>query len=136
LNDKDYDDFDTYVSKKGYEYATSLNDEISESRFYNFKRESSNNKAKYWIRYFRYFEGQTNAKTNISWQTARQNDYVLIKDQTKSSGFKPVETGNYEETIYSTYQKGKIEVQPYSGNTKNGFGDITSTYEINVSILR
>lgn len=94
------------------------------------------NKAEYWIRYFRYFEGQTNAKTNIFWQTARQNDYVLIKDQIKSSGFKLVETGNYEETIYSTYRKGKIEVQLYSGNTKNGFGDITSTYEINVSILR
>lgn len=136
INYKNYDDFDTYVTKKGYEYSITDNDALSENRSYSFKRGGFDNKAEYWIKYFKYYDGKTDSKTNVSWQTSKRTDYINIKNQIKSLGFKFIETKKDETTICIIYRKGKIEVQLYLGSAENTGGEMANYYEINVSILR
>jgi hypothetical protein len=125
LNDKDTEEFDTFVTKKNYSYFDTKTSDYSEKVSYNYERDNFSTKATYWI-----------SKTSVSWQTNYQKHYLSFKTQLKASGYKVFKTGTFNGALYTEYRKGKIEVTLFSINTENETGGKDITYEISVGRLR
>src|SRR5438093_8830889 len=80
LNNANWDDFDTYVTSKGYEYYTTEDKYYSETRAYAYKQ-SASSKAGYFIAKS-IFKQYTKKMT--SFQTTKKDEYLAIKNQLKT----------------------------------------------------
>lgn len=136
LNDKDTEEFDTYVTKKNYSYYDTKTSDNSEKVSYNYERDNFSTKATYWISKTVYTDEYYSSKTSVSWQTNYQKHYLSFKTQLKASGYKVFKTGTFNGALYTEYRKGKIEVTLFSINTENETGGKDITYEISVGRLR
>lgn len=131
-NNIDY--FDTYVTKKGYEYFDVEQRNSAEKRSYSFGRDSYSNKAKYWISFIQYAE-TSDEICYVSWSTDRKH-YINIKEQMQANGFKFLKTEKSDDKVYNVYKKGKIQIQLWLGTISSTDGNKQNNYEIDVSLFR
>jgi hypothetical protein len=121
------DDFDTFVTSKGYTFSEKEKEDNHES--FTYKSTQKGVKGNY-IEMSIYYP--TNEKF-ISFETRNSQHYLNIKSQLKARGFKFIKTeeGNNGAVILY-YQKGDIKVNLASGQD----GDISkgkyTYYEISV----
>lgn len=136
LNNKSYDEFDTYVTKKNYEFYNTEDDGICEKHSYTLNRDSYSDKATYWISISKYYATGTESKSTVTWVTKYLKHYLSFKEQLKASSYKVQKTDTYKGALYTVYRKGKIEVTLFSVNSENEMGGKITSYEISVDILR
>lgn len=121
------DDFDTFVSAKGYVFIGKEDDSKKKGVNYAFDYHSSNGVANKFITLYSYYQGY---KTLLNYQTLSKTEYVNIKKQIKALGFNLVESGpftnkNGETSNHLMYQKGKAEISIFTAFNR---------YEINYSV--
>lgn len=110
LNFKNVDAIDTFVVNKGYEYSESKDDVNFNNRKYNYNR-GTKNKAEYWLQYSVFLSPNSLIKNMVTWQTLKREDYIAIKNQLKTSGFKFIDSKKLDSAaITYNYSKGKIIV--------------------------
>ena len=80
----DWDDFDTYVTSKGYEYYKTEDDDFAETKAYSYDQ-ARNSKAVYFIAKSVYKKTFTKM---VAFQTVKKTEYLAIKEQLKTVGFK------------------------------------------------
>ena len=123
------DDFDTYVTKKGYIYNSETDGEFSSGTHYTFLVDGA--KRYYVTKYFP-------KKKNYYWvnfQTASSSTYLKIKEELKNSGYAQIDKGTINGSTYFTYRKEGKEVTLISESETNEYSNKTSViYEIGVSV--
>jgi hypothetical protein len=112
------DDFDTYVTSKGFIFEEVDNKESYEGVSYALNLNEYDSKATKFIElYQRYYD----YKYAIYYQTLDKNEYLNIKNQIKSLGFILEDSGPSEyngKTSYKFfYKKGKTKIHIYSRAT-------------------
>jgi hypothetical protein len=127
INNYKMDDFDTYVTQKGYRYYENKNKEFSSATSYVYSINGV--KKSYITKFFR----KTQPTEMISFQTGESTTYLKIKAELKSLGFKLINTGTYEGDTYFDYKKENIEISLTSSVQKNSYGVELTTYEISVT---
>ncbi len=119
LNRCSMDSFDTYVTKRGYQFYKPIKSAAyGNAILYAFKQNDSTLKADYFIR--KYLPGSINTK-NISFQTIYVSDYLSLKDSLKTMGFTttsstPLENDNGLQLVYAKDAL-KILLNSYLSNT-------------------
>jgi hypothetical protein len=126
LNNYKLDDFDTYVTQKGYKFDEVDNNDFADETTYAFYVKGV---KKAYISKFHYHDDNSNM---ITFQTTNAATYLKVKSDLKKLGFKFTETKVYNESQFLIYKKGKIKVSLISIVLKNNYGDITS-YEISIT---
>jgi len=127
LNKMDWDEFDSYVIAKGYEYNKTEDLEFVESKSYGYKQKGEESP---------YFISKTVAKNKntklVAYQTTNSQDYLLIKSQLKNSGFKFAKTEARGQTILLIYMKGDIQLTLATFKVQQNSGDTFAGYEISI----
>jgi hypothetical protein len=124
INNYKIDDFDTYVTQKGYQFYENKNTDFSDATSYVYYLNGV--KKSYISKFFR----KTEPTEMVSFQTGKNTTYLKIKAELKSLGFKFINTGTFEGSTYFDYIKGNIEISLISSVQKNGNG--LTAYEISV----
>jgi hypothetical protein len=97
----DYDSFETFAMNKGYTYESVRKEMENEKKFYGvFYKKGSNWDTKYIGLYTDYIHL---GKKHVFFQTSKENDYLLIKEQLKKQGFKLIYTDEVEGTFLKEY---------------------------------
>ena len=131
LNTMNLDNFDTYVTTKGYKYFENFNDEFAEGNSYSFDQNQSNDHAANFISKYTY---KLIDNKMVSFQTLKTVDYLSIKNKLKVFGFVYIGTEtNDKGAIFLNYKKGKMEAALMSNQKKNDYGDNVTYYEISIS---
>jgi len=130
MNKMNNDDFDTYVTQKGFKYYEFENDEFKKSTSYI--RGSKDN-----VEYITRFDYPIERKhiTMVSYQTTNSKIYLKFKNELKQFGYVFQEKGSDDNGTFINYKKGKIECSLNSDTQQLSFSRV-STYEISLSILR
>ena len=114
------DDFDTYVTSKSFVFEGVTKDDHFESVDYALNLNISNSRASKFITLYQRFSRH---RYYISYQTSDKKEYVNIKNQIKTMGFKLQDSGiftNAETSKVSNrfdYGKGKSVVSIYANAT-------------------
>lgn len=132
LSQKNWDDFDTYVNKKGYVFDHNEAGTIVESKSYAYKPHG-NDKAVKWITLHQFYDSYDQAKSSVTWQISKQSEYINLKSQIKLSGYKFIETGTFKGATKFEYRKGKKSITIYLMKEENDFGEKETIYEIDLS---
>jgi uncharacterized membrane protein len=112
------DDFDTYVTSKGFSFYKQTDETNIQSVEYALNLESSTLRAEKFITLFqRYFE----SRFNLNYQTLDKKEYLNIKNQLKALGFifkdqfvfKKVDGS--EKNVFE-YRKGKAKILIFAGD--------------------
>ncbi len=127
LNNYQIDDFDTYVTQKGYVYFGNKSDFFSEGTSYVFYLKGV---KQFYITKFNY---KTEPKKMVSFQTSSSTTYLKIKSELKNLGFKFYNTEINEGTTFFNYKRGLIEVSLASLVQENNFGNKNTVYEISIT---
>lgn len=121
------DNFDTYVTSKGYVFHKSIDEPRRTYVGYAFNLDYDNSTASNFIKlYQKYYE----YRYSISYQTIDKKEYTNIKNQLKALGFKLKDTSVFKSkdgTVSNNfvYRKGKAEIEIYSSY---------DSYEINYTV--
>lgn len=127
INNYNLDDFDTFVTQRGYKYYESKNTDFSDATSYVFTVNGFN-KA-----YISKFYQKKADKEMVSFQTLNNTIYLKIKAELKTLGFKFIKTETFEGSTFLDYKKGKIEVSLSLGTQEGLNGDKLTSYEISVT---
>ncbi len=127
INNYQLDDFDTYITQKGYQYYKNNNTDFAESTSYVYY---INGKKKAYITKYKY--KQYNKKM-VSFQTDNNSTYLKIKSELKTIGFKFINSESYKGTTFFNYKKGNIEVSLASSVQVSNYGRNLNNYEISIS---
>ncbi len=132
-----WDDFDTYVLKKGYHFEENHIDEVSHSIGYSY--DSKGIKGVYGIDRGVMFGQKGNSETTpdliiVTYNTFNTQDYLTIKNQIKTNGYKLVSTENKNGGVWLRYKKGDMELTLISskGLYTNGRESGETEYQISV----
>ena len=126
INNYQLDDFDTYVTKKGYQYFENDNTDFADVTSYVFY---VNGVKKSYISKFHY---KTRTKEMVSFQTGNNTTYLKIKSDLKILGFKFIITETNNGTTFFNYKKGNIEISLASSVQESSYGNKLTNYEISV----
>lgn len=130
INNYKLDDFDTYVTQKGYKFDKSENIDFYENTSYAFYTKGVKD---CFITKFYY---KTSNVEMVSFQTKNTTTYLKIKSDLKILGFKIISTESIDgDTLMFIYEKGKIEVSLIPGIATNSYGFKYTYYEISVKRL-
>jgi hypothetical protein len=116
------DELDTYLNQKGFKYYETINDGYSEGIVYVFY--SNGGRYAYLTKQHLKFID----KILISFQTPSNSEYLKIKSELKTLGYKYVNSTNSETSICLKYVKGNIELSLHSIPEDN-----QTIYEISVA---
>ncbi len=112
------DDFDTYVSSKGFAFFEGKEDKNIKEVTYSYDlSEIDKTSASKWISFY---QKCFDYKYFISYTTFNITEYLKIKDQIKQSGFKLTDSGVFKNSInghssnHFEYRKGKSIVSIYA----------------------
>jgi hypothetical protein len=126
INNYQLDDFDTYVTQKGYQYFETENTDYANATSYVFY---VNGVKKSYISKFYY---KTKPKEMVSFQTGNTATYLKIKSDLKILGFKFINTETNDGTTFFNYEKGNIEISLASSVQENSYGNKLTNYEISI----
>jgi hypothetical protein len=127
MSTMDVDNFDTYVTSKGYVFHKSIDEPTRTGVGYAFNLDYDNSTASNFIKlYQRYYK----YRYCISYQTIDKKEYINVKNQLKVLGFKLKDTSVFksDDGMVSNnfvYRKGKAEIDIYSS---------FDSYEINYTV--
>ena len=83
------------------------------------------------------FWGYTEPKrTIVSWQTTNKNNYLKIKNELSSLGFKVVNIPSDSDCGHLAYKKGKFLLNLYSCQRPDDQGIFNATYEISITDIK
>ena len=127
LNENDWDQFDTYVLAKGYEYYKADTDNNLDIRSYALRIEQ--NKSYYFITKT---IGKGNSIRMLTVQTLKKQDYLFYKEQLKKYKFIYVKSQTEENSITMEYKKENLEVWISSILNKDPENKKVAGYEISI----
>lgn len=122
------DNFDTYVTNKGYIFDLVDDDEYSSSKGYTFLVNG----------YKTYFVTSLSDKSMtrynwISFQTPSIKTYLTLKNDLKANGYKIYDQGPYKGNYFLKYKKGNSYVSLWSTSSTSEYTRKTTVdYEITV----
>jgi tRNA G10 N-methylase Trm11 len=111
------DDFDTYVSSKGFVFFEGQEDEDVKGVTYAYDLSKiDNTKASKWINLFQKYY---HYRYSIDYRTTSKSEYIKIKDQIKQLGFKLTVSEVYKDkdgksSNHFEYRKGKSKVSIFA----------------------
>ena len=127
LNEMNISEYDTYVTKKGYEF---------------YKRESKENFEKYNYNEYYYTYNRTSyiskayffnlKRKKISYQTSNKNEYKRIKNDIIELGYKFTHTETTDLATFLEYRKNDSRIAIALIIAKNSLGYLENVYEITV----
>ena len=121
LNNMDWDQFDSYVVAKGYEYNKTEDLEFVESKSYGYKLKGDHSP---------YFISKTVAKNKnvklVAYQTTDSKDYMSIKSELKNAGFKFAKTETADQSTLLIYTKSNLELILATTKTQQNSGETFS----------
>jgi hypothetical protein len=127
------DEIDTYIVKKGYKFhptVDSKNEKHKEECKFNYTYSYIKNPHYDFAIYNCIYNDN---KTTISARTRSETDYLKFKDELKLKGFKYIETFDFEESKFITYElllnKKTYEASLVSTPLRDG----TTIYEISIT---
>ncbi len=123
LNNYSFDNFDTYVTQKGFRYYQNEDTDYANNTSYSY---SSNGII---ISYISKISYKMQQKEMISFQTPSSAIYISIKNDLKKLGFKYVGIDTFEGSTFINYKKGNVEISLNSDVNK---GSNTTAYEVSV----
>ncbi len=131
------DDFDTYVTTKGYKFwKTEVENSYSSPATiinYAYNQNGSDQRASYFVMKLNFENGVCQA----SFQTSYKVDYLSIKNQLKSGGYIFDKSSNDENGAnYLTYHKGKIRVGLISLQGANAYDELITGYKVVVWVIK
>jgi hypothetical protein len=117
----DTDNFDTYVSSKGFTYLKNKTDNriVGVTYGLNSNQDGNGRADKYISLFTEYYDYKYAITYQSSLQSSFKKEYFNIKNQIKSMGFKLVDTGtttgdNDLKFSRFVYRKGKAEVDLFT----------------------
>ena len=120
------DDFDTYVTKKGYIYHSETDGDFSRGTSYTFLVDGLKT---YYVSNFLDKVGKY--AFWVSFQTPDTKNYLSIKEELKNYGYKLFDNGTMDGSNYFKYKKGNNMVSLWSISTTYGYTNRTRVaYEI------
>jgi len=120
------DDFDTYVTKKGYIFEEASEKTIASITSYTFLVKGLKT---YYVSKFL----EKESAFWVSFQTPDTKNYLSIKEELKTYGYKLFDKGTMDGSNYFKYKKGNSIVSLWSISTTYGYTNRTRVaYEINV----
>ena len=133
LSKSNDDEFDTYVTQKGYKLVKREKD-FSHSTFhpmvttYAYRQDGYTLGAAYFITKMITEEGLA----HLEYQTAYRADYLNLKSQLKAMGYEYVSSSTVGGGAISLrYNKGHNDFELISGPAKNSLGEQTTAYTLN-----
>ncbi len=107
------DDFDTFVTSKGFVFLKGENDKYVQGVTYALELSRyDNSKA---LKFIQLYQRYHDFKHTITYQTTSKSEYIDIKNQVKTSGFilddTSVETIDGTDSNKFVYSKGKSKVK-------------------------
>ncbi len=123
------DDFDTYVTKKGYKFSeTSVHDtyQIHSYRLPKIERDKPISIDKYIL--------NPKRKNVVNFTTYSTTEYLNFKNALKELGYKFINKEDNKELggTYLLYKKGNIQVTLSSSLIQTSFGQKATAYEIGI----
>lgn len=118
----DVENFDTYVTSKGFLFSHEEKENLLQGVTYALERNRNNDiikASKFLTLYQRY----RNYKNAITYQTSNKNEYLIIKNQIKVLGFKLTESevftkSNGKSANNFEFKKGKESISLYASPTE------------------
>ena len=135
-----WDEFDTYVITKGYQYFDNDDNELAIRRRYRqiSKEYAAGHECHRVIS--RMQAKSSEGHPAISYTTYFKQDYAAIKDQLKTSGFKYFRSVTHPEhdknDVWLQYTKGQLLLSLVSGKAKTADGQTTDIPEYEISITK
>jgi hypothetical protein len=131
LTAMDVDQFDTFVTNKGFKYLESEDkDQIKSIEYCYNQSENSKWAEKYISHNYIFF---TTTDIIITYQTSKSIDYLKIKSQVKQYGFKFVKTVNENGATFLEYKRNKLKLSLISYQNETLSGKVATNYEISIT---
>jgi len=127
MNENNWDQFDTYILTKGYEYYKTDTDENFEIRTYAFGVKQ--NKSYYFITKT---IGKGNSIRMFTIQTVKKQDYLFYKEEVKKYKFVYIKSQTEGNSIIMEYKKGNSEVWISSILNMDAENKKVAGYEISI----
>lgn len=133
LMNKDFDEIDTYLLKKGYVFKPGSDSKREDTKndctfFYEYSHKSIQYYA--FVMYNCIYDGN---KTNLLVRTSSESDYLQFKDELKLKGFKHIKSFVDNETNFIEYELIQGETTYNATLTSRIINGSTSIYEIGIS---
>jgi len=133
LINKDFDEIDTYLLKKGYVFKPGSDSKKEDTKnncafFYEYSHKS----IKYYdfAMYNCIYDGNT---TNLTVRTSSESDYLKFKDELKIKGFKHLKSYVENQTNFIEYELIQGETTYEATLTSRIINGSISIYEIGIS---
>jgi hypothetical protein len=126
INNYHQDDFDTYLTKKGFLYYKNEVNDFSDATFYVYYLNGIE------VAFVTKYYYKKMAKETVSYEIGNNSVYLKIKSELKTLGFKYINSNTLDETIFLNYKKGSIELSLASSFKKLNNGNNVNNYEISV----
>ena len=127
LNNMDWNEFDSYVVNKGYDYNRTENLEYVDSKSYGYRQKGEESS---------YFVSKTVAKNKeirlVAFQTTNKQDYLSIKYQLKNGGFSFIKTEAKQQTMLLVYKKGSMIATLAISKAERNINETFNVYEISI----
>lgn len=130
LNYYNLDQFDTYVTQKGFKYNERKEDEYSEDVIYSYSLNGYADRARCFITKTSY---KLSKFREISYQLFNQETYLILKRDLIKLGFKFNKTIPTENGTSFEYKKGKLELTLETFRAENQYEKIDTLYKISLS---
>ena len=132
LNNYDIDQFDSYVTQKGFSYFKRDKTKLSTYISYAFEQNGNDQKSFAFITKFSYDPNPLNKKM-ISYQLSNSKIYYSIKRELAELGFKFIKIIPNEKGTFFEYKRGGLELSLLSYQGINSTGELGTLYEISLT---
>ena len=125
------DDFDTYVTKKGYIFEEVSEKTIASKTDYTFLVKGLKT---YYVS--KLIDKESEFAFWVTFQTPDTKNYLSIKEELKTYGYKLFDKGTMDGSNYFKYKKGNSIVSLWSISTTYGYTNRTRVaYEISFKVI-
>jgi len=123
------DDFDTYVTRKGYHFKENHKEDLSNGITYSFDGKIC--MEQYILTKYNFLNGEV----SITYHTIDKEDYLTIKKQLKSLGFQLKEEKNEDDSVWFIYKNKSMTLALISSEAYTTTAQSLSrgSYEISLS---
>jgi hypothetical protein len=122
------DDFDTYVTNKGYHFGENRKSEYSKGIKYEYDGKICRSEFSISKNTF------NNGEVLLTYHTLSKSEYLTVKSQLKALGFKFIETKNEDDAVWFCYEKNKLRLTLISSEAIATTGQsLGSGYEISIA---
>ena len=132
-----WDDFDSYMLSKGYQFDGNKSSFGAGEKSVVYKAERGTYYVNKIVKWGISRADESNPDyVNIEYNTLNSANYLSLKSQLKTNGYKLISTENRDEHLWLTFRKGDVEVTLISGQATYEDGSKSTEVRYEISVLK